>query len=122
MNLITVGLRRYYRSMQRKYPEILWHGDETCPEIALTFDDGPHPRDTPRVLEALAKHDAQATFFLVGKAVEKHADLVRQIHQSGHKTGIHCYRHTPFPIETPVTLRAQLEHTGRIIAQSCGIP
>ena len=122
MNLITVGLNRYYRAMQRKYPEILWHGDEGCPEIALTFDDGPHPRDTPRVLESLARHDVPATFFLVGKAVEGHSDLVRQIHQSGHQTGIHCYRHTPLPLESPVTLRTQLEHTARIIAQSCGVP
>ena len=122
MNLITIGLRRYYRAMQRKYPEILWYGDETRPEIALTFDDGPHPRDTPRVLESLARHDVQATFFLVGQAAERHLDLVRQIHQSGHQTGIHCYRHTPLPLEPPITLRAQLERTARIIAQSCGVP
>jgi peptidoglycan/xylan/chitin deacetylase (PgdA/CDA1 family) len=121
MKLITFGLNRYYHAMQRKYPEILWYGDETCPEIALTFDDGPHPRDTPRVLESLAKHDIQATFFLVGKAVKQHPDLVRQIHQSGHQTGIHCYQHTPFPFETSDKLRVQLEHTARMITQACGV-
>lgn len=121
MNLINFGLNRYYRAMQRKYPEILWHGDERGPEIALTFDDGPHPRDTPRVLEALAKHKVRATFFLVGKAVEQCSDLVRQIHQSGHQLGIHCYRHTPFPLEASDRLRVQLEHTARSIAQVCGV-
>jgi peptidoglycan/xylan/chitin deacetylase (PgdA/CDA1 family) len=122
MNLITVGLNRYYRAMQRKYPEILWFGDGTCPEIALTFDDGPHPRDTPRVLESLAKHEVQATFFLVGSAVEQHSDLVGQIHQSGYQIGIHCYRHVPLPLEKPATLRKQLEHTARMIAQVCDVP
>src|SRR5262245_21018474 len=121
MNLINFGLNRYYHAMQRKYPKILWHGNETCPEIALTFDDGPHPRDTPRVLETLAKHEVRATFFLVGKAVEQHADLVRQVHQSGHQTGIHCYRHTPFPLEASDKLRLQLEYTARSIAQVCGV-
>ena len=121
MNLITHGLNRYYRAMQRKYPEILWYGDETYPEIALTFDDGPHPRDTPRVLESLARHNTPATFFLVGRAVEDHADLVRQIHQGGHQTGIHCYRHTPLPLESSATLRTQLEHTVRMIAQVCNV-
>jgi peptidoglycan/xylan/chitin deacetylase (PgdA/CDA1 family) len=122
MKLITSGLNQYYRAMQRKYPEILWHGDEARPEIALTFDDGPHPRDTPSVLETLARHDIQASFFLIGKAVEEHPDMVEQIHNNGHQTGIHCYRHAPLPFETPTMLRAQLEHTARTIAQINGLP
>ncbi|HEU0296350.1 MAG TPA: polysaccharide deacetylase family protein [Anaerolineales bacterium] len=121
MKLIASSLNQYYRAMQRKYPKILWHGDEARCEIAITFDDGPHPRDTPQVLEALARHDIQASFFLIGKAVEGHSDLVGQIHQNGHQTGIHCYRHRPFPFESPAALRAQLEHTARTIAEISAI-
>ena len=121
MKLITYALDRYYRAMQRKYPEVLWFGDEARPHIALTFDDGPHPRDTPQVLEALAKHEVQATFFLVGKAVQEHPDLVRKLHQSGHQLGIHCYRHTPFPLERASILQAQLEQTRTLIAELCGV-
>ena len=121
MNLISKYLDRSYRSMKRRHPAILWFGDESRHEIALTFDDGPHPQDTPQVLTMLLKHNIHATFFLVGKYVEQHSDLVRQMHQSGHQLGIHCYRHLPFPLENPVALRAQLEHTRNIIANAGGI-
>jgi peptidoglycan/xylan/chitin deacetylase (PgdA/CDA1 family) len=122
MNLIASRLNQYYRAMQRKYPEMLWHGDESRCEIALTLDDGPHPRDTPPVLEALARHDIQASFFLIGKAVEDYPALVAEIHRNGHQTGIHCYRHRPFPFEAPATLQTQLERTARAIAQISGLP
>lgn len=114
-------LLHYYRSQQKRYPSILWQGDGSRREIALTFDDGPHPKDTPQVLEVLARHEVRATFFLVGKHVEQYPNLVRQIHQNGHRLGIHCYRHLPFPLENPSTLRAQLERTRNAIAEACGI-
>jgi peptidoglycan/xylan/chitin deacetylase (PgdA/CDA1 family) len=100
----------------------LWFGDESRHEIALTFDDGPHPKDTPQVLEMLLKHNIHATFFLIGKYVEQHPDLVKQIHQNGHQLGIHCYRHRPFPLENQIALRTQLERTRNAIADICGVP
>jgi peptidoglycan/xylan/chitin deacetylase (PgdA/CDA1 family) len=119
MKLISASLNRYYHTMQNKHPNILWFGDESRREIALTFDDGPHPKDTPQVLDMLAKHNIYATFFLVGKYVDKYPELVKQIHQSGHQLGIHGYRHRPFQLENPATLRAQLERTRNLIADIC---
>lgn len=116
MKLITARLNRYYRVMQSNHPNILWFGGEAHREIALTFDDGPHPKDTPQVLDMLAKHNIQATFFLVGKYVEQYPELVKRIHQSGHQLGIHCYRHRPFPLENPIVLRTQLDRTRNAIA------
>ncbi len=121
MKLITTSLNQYYRAMQRQHPDILWFGDESRREIALTFDDGPHPKDTPQVLEKLAKHNIQATFFLVGRYVEQHPALVKQIHQSGHQLGIHGFRHRPFPLEKPSALQTQLDRTRNAIANACGI-
>ena len=121
MKLITSNLNQYYRAMQRKYPNILWFGDASRREVAITFDDGPHPKDTPQVLERLAKHNIHATFFLVGRYVEQYPDLVRQIYQTGHQLGIHCFRHLPFPLENNSTLLAQLERTRNTIAETCGI-
>lgn len=121
MKLITTSLNQYYRAMQRKHPDILWFGDESRREIAITFDDGPHPKDTPQVLEKLTKHNIQATFFLVGRYVEQYPVLVKQIHQSGHQLGIHGFRHRPFPLEKPSTLQIQLERTRNTIANVCGI-
>jgi len=122
MKLITTSLNHYYRTMQNKHPNILWFGDESRREIAITFDDGPHHKDTPQVLVTLAKHDIHATFFLIGRYAEQYPELVKQIHQSGHQLGIHCYRHHPFPLEDPQILRTQLDHTRNLIANTCGIP
>ncbi len=107
--------------MQKRYPDVLFYGNDTRPEIALTFDDGPHPRDTPRVLDVLARHEIRATFFLIGKDIERAPHLVRQIHTRGHQLGIHCYRHVPFPLENPHTLHRQLNHTRNLIADACGV-
>lgn len=62
-------------------------------DIALTFDDGPHPQFTPRVLEVLADHRVRATFFVVGCRVREHPDLVRQIRREGHVLGSHSSTH-----------------------------
>src|SRR5690242_6852698 len=111
MSFVTTTLARAYKMAQYHYPGILFNGIQSRREIALTFDDGPHPQDTRRVLDVLEKYDVRATFFLVGKDIEGHASLVKQIHHSGHQLGIHCYRHIPFPLEKPSTLRTQLEFT-----------
>jgi peptidoglycan/xylan/chitin deacetylase (PgdA/CDA1 family) len=121
MNLISKFLKRSYRAMKNQYPAILWFGDESYREIAITFDDGPHPKDTPQVLETLAKYNIHATFFLVGKYVEHYPDLVKQIYQSGHQLGIHGFRHLPFPLENRVTLQTQLDRTRNAMANVCGI-
>jgi len=110
-----------YSRLQKRHPKVLFYGDGTHREIALTFDDGPHPRDTPQVLDTLARHDIHATFFLVGQYAEKHPHLVRQIHQSGHQLGIHCYRHIPFPLENASNLQGQLNRARNAIASACGI-
>jgi peptidoglycan/xylan/chitin deacetylase (PgdA/CDA1 family) len=61
--------------------------------VALTFDDGPHPEGTPAVLEALARADARATFFLVGEQVERRPALAAEIVAAGHLVALHGYRH-----------------------------
>ena len=62
-------------------------------EVWLTFDDGPDPQATPRVLALLAQHGARATFFLVGREAEKNPGLVREILAAGHAIGNHTHTH-----------------------------
>lgn len=62
-------------------------------EIALTFDDGPNPDVTPRILDILDKHCIKATFFLVGIYADARPDLVREIARRGHTIGTHTYTH-----------------------------
>ena len=61
--------------------------------LALTFDDGPHPRLTPPLLDLLEKRSIKATFFLVGDAAARHPDIVRRIRASGHEVGNHSWSH-----------------------------
>lgn len=72
---------------------ILWHGNRTVPEIALTFDDGPNPTTTPRVLDALRAEGVQATFFVLGKRIKEHPDIVKRMLEEGHEVGCHSYDH-----------------------------
>lgn len=67
--------------------------DAACGRVALTFDDGPDPTWTPRLLDALAAADVRATFFVIGEAVAAHPDPVRRARDEGHEVQLHCWRH-----------------------------
>jgi len=74
----------------KHYPQTLPLGDH---EVVLTFDDGPWPPTTPKVLAALARECVHATFFLIGKPASEHPDLVRRIAAEGHTIGHHTWTH-----------------------------
>ena len=74
------------------YGSVLWRGPKR-PEVALTFDDGPSPKTTPRVLEELAKADTRATFFMVGRKALVYPALVREVVAAGHEIGLHGFDH-----------------------------
>lgn len=63
------------------------------PIAYLTFDDGPIPEVTPRLLDILAKYDVKATFFMVGENIDKHPDVFAQVLKAGHAIGNHTYNH-----------------------------
>ena len=62
-------------------------------KVALTFDDGPDPVWTPRVMEALEEAGVRATFFVVAPLAERHASLLRRMSGTGHEVSVHCARH-----------------------------
>jgi len=64
-----------------------------APRIALTFDDGPHPEATPRILDILREHRVPAAFFVVGDHGAVHGDLIRRAHAEGHLIGNHSMSH-----------------------------
>jgi peptidoglycan/xylan/chitin deacetylase (PgdA/CDA1 family) len=75
------------------FPKIRWSypAVENC--LYLTFDDGPHPEITDFVLDELKKYEAKATFFCIGRNVEKHPELYRRILEEGHRVGNHTFDH-----------------------------
>ncbi len=68
------------------------------PVLALTFDDGPHPEYTIRLLDILDRYGAKATFFCVGKFAAKHRDVIRQAAGAGHALGNHTWEHACLPL------------------------
>lgn len=78
------------------------------PVLALTFDDGPDPQYTPTLLDILDRHGARSTFFMVGRAAERHPDLVREVAERGHAIGNHSHTHPSFPAVDGRRRRAEL--------------
>ena len=68
-------------------------GDSTAMRVALTFDDGPDPVATPKLLEVLRRHEIKAAFFPIGTKVRDYPEMVKQIDQEGHILGNHSFRH-----------------------------
>jgi peptidoglycan-N-acetylglucosamine deacetylase len=72
---------------------VAWAGSPGDNQLALTFDDGPHPLYTPQILAALREVGARATFFVLGSQMEKHPEVIAEMIQDGHELGNHTYSH-----------------------------
>ncbi len=77
----------------RVFVDAVVRGPRRARGVALTFDDGPDPRWTPKILRTLAEHGATATFFLIARKAEEHPQVVRAILDDGHAVGLHSYAH-----------------------------
>lgn len=89
--------------------------------VYLTFDDGPHPQLTPRLLDALSRAGVQATFFMTGDLMQRHRELVQRVQQHGHTIGLHGSDHSHVG---QLSVREQL-HDLREMAQTArhfGLP
>jgi peptidoglycan/xylan/chitin deacetylase (PgdA/CDA1 family) len=103
------------------------HGPDAVEAVALTFDDGPD-RDTPAILEVLKKHHVRATFFMVGRKVQAHPDIAREVAEAGQEIGNHTFSHTNY-CERPISVEAdrkavfadELALASQAIVQATGI-
>lgn len=91
-------------------------------EIALTFDDGPNPEWTPRLLEILAKHEVKATFFMLGKFAEAQPELVRRVASAGHLIGDHSWSHPKLSMCSAKRIEEELKRTKNTLEQIVGLP
>lgn len=83
--------------------------------VALTFDDGPHPEYTPKLLEILARYEAHATFFVVGETAREHPQLLENIAAKGHAIGNHSWSHPSFPAISRAERGRQLQACEELI-------
>jgi peptidoglycan/xylan/chitin deacetylase (PgdA/CDA1 family) len=101
------------------YGRTLTHGSDPS-QIALTYDDGPNDPYTGRLLDLLARHNARATFFLIGRYARQRPDLVRAIQQGGHEIGNHTDSHPNLIFASPARLRQELEDCGKALNDAIG--
>jgi peptidoglycan/xylan/chitin deacetylase (PgdA/CDA1 family) len=89
--------------------------------VALTFDDGPDPTDTPKLLDLLREKDVKATFFVVGKRADQYPEIVRRAWAEGHLIANHTWSHySLFCFLMPGRLRAEIERGSESIRSICG--
>jgi peptidoglycan/xylan/chitin deacetylase (PgdA/CDA1 family) len=95
---------------------VLVHGprDVAHKRVALTFDDGPDSM-TLRYLDALARLDVRATFFVIGENAARAPDTVAEYERHGHEVGSHGWSHDPFPTMTPARLAGELARTEAVL-------
>jgi len=104
------------------YGPVLHRGPAERGEVALTFDDGPNPETTRRVLRLLAERGHVATFFVVGEKVERRPDVVREIVAAGHGIGLHGYRHDRlYSLRSPRNVQSDIERAQRTLEGVCGL-
>ncbi len=109
MNLLT-------SKVGRKLLGTVTHVVTRHPFLALTFDDGPHPEYTPRLLDILDRHGAKATFFVVGESAQRQPKLVERIAGSGHALGNHTWDHPSMPLLGGRKRRSQVRRCEDAIA------
>lgn len=100
---------------------VISRGNPEGNKVALTFDDGPWPASTPILLDLLARHNLQATFFVVGQQAEKHPELIAAILAQGHTIGNHSLRHDCLlMLRSPKTLQKDI-HAAQDILKKLGV-
>jgi peptidoglycan/xylan/chitin deacetylase (PgdA/CDA1 family) len=109
-------IRRLFSLATRDVIGTITHVETRESVAALTFDDGPDPDTTPRLLDILERHKARATFFMTGEAAELHPELVKQVADAGHVIGNHSWDHPSFPLIRGRERRAQIRACAQAIA------
>jgi peptidoglycan-N-acetylglucosamine deacetylase len=89
-------------------------------QIALTYDDGPNDPHTLRLLEVLARHSVQATFFFIGRYVQQRPEIVREIVKAGHVVGNHTFTHPLLIFKSAAEIRKELSDCRRALQDAIG--
>ncbi|MGG1314541.1 MULTISPECIES: polysaccharide deacetylase family protein [Cohnella] len=111
----------YNRAYYESRGEVVWEVPGNEKLVALTFDDGPDPEDTPRILELLKRYGARATFFVMGKKAVQHPDIVRREALEGHEVANHTFSHLVLRRSVPSgRIREEIVATQEAVAAATG--
>lgn len=118
--VLLLAYRATYSVRSQWLGPTVWRGRQDTPTVALTFDDGPS-EDTERVLDVLQAYDVPATFFMIGREVERHPQTARRVVAEGHEVGNHSYSHPIFLYRTRTETARQLTLTQQTISSVTGV-
>jgi peptidoglycan-N-acetylglucosamine deacetylase len=90
-------------------------------QVAITFDDGPDPEWTPRMLDVLRDRNVKATFFVIGLEAQKFPSIAQRIYKEGHEIGNHTFTHPDISVISPQLMKLELNLTERLFASRIGI-
>ncbi len=110
------ALREHDRDLR-----IIRRGNPDLPEVALTFDDGPHPEFLPRLLDKLRELNVHATFFVVGEKVADAPDMAARIVQDGHEIANHTFHHLNLTTIPLPFIESEIKSNNDMIYQACGV-
>lgn len=117
LNQITVYKDR---ELWEKNGAIVWEANVQEKLLALTFDDGPSPTFTEKILDLLTKYNAKGTFFVMGKQAEKYPNIILREFREGHEIGNHTYNHREVNKMSSEELKKDLEHAHQVIFRIIG--
>ncbi|MCC3375003.1 polysaccharide deacetylase family protein [Cohnella sp. REN36] len=109
--------RSYYESTG----EVIWEVPVGEKVIALTFDDGPDPKDTSQILDLLQQYHAKATFFIMGRKAKEHPEIVKREALEGHEIANHTYTHPVLVRCSAKQIQEEISKTQNILAETAGV-
>lgn len=107
---------------QKGQQRVVWSVDTKVPLAALTFDDGPDPALTPRILDALDAFGIKATFFSLGHNAAQNPGLLKEVVSAGHEVGSHGWRHLNLAETSPQVTRLEIERGNEMVEEHAEVP
>ncbi len=124
VELLLVEALLLYGVFERRAPifgRIFWRGSKKVHAVSITFDDGPNEPYTSQILDILKEFNIRATFFIIGKNVERFPGVVKREVEEGHEIGNHGYDHEVLPLKSPRYIRDQIRRTSDLIERVVGM-
>ena len=114
------NLRKGPEDNVKKEVETVGELEGPKPKIAITFDDGPHPKFTPQLLDGLKERNVKASFFVIGELAEKNPELIKRETKEGHLIGNHTYHHVDIAKVSDEKAREEIQRTNAVIQEITG--
>lgn len=113
-------LARQAPELPENMPKVVTNNPKAGKKVALTFDDGPHPENTPAIMQLLKEHQAKATFFMLGSTADFYPELIQQVVEAGHEVGSHSWNHPQLSLLDEASIKNEVDLTDNVFKEAIG--